>query len=108
MLLEKLKKYFNKQVLNSNNKRKTVWDITKLVTGKLTPNDVCQELIINENVISNSQDIADSFNNHFLSIAENNSNSISKGNNHLLDYLQQAFHCPFPSIKYHAATSTDC
>jgi hypothetical protein len=107
MLLEKPKKYFNKQVLNSNNRMKTICDITKLVTGKLTTNYVFQGLVINKNIISNNQDIADSLNNYFLPIAENNSNSICKGNNHPLDYIQQVFHYPFPCIKYATTSKRD-
>jgi hypothetical protein len=44
----------------------------KLVTGKLTKVDTIQELKVEGEVISNRQDIADSLNSLFLSVAENN------------------------------------
>jgi hypothetical protein len=58
MSLKKQKKqYYNKQILNSNNKIKTIWNITKLVTGKSTVNDDIRELQINGNMINNTQGI---------------------------------------------------
>jgi hypothetical protein len=54
-----------KQILNSSNKIRTVWDITKFLTGKLTKVDTIQELKVNGEVISNRQDIADSLNSFF-------------------------------------------
>ena len=42
---------------NSSNKIKTIWDITKSVTGRSTKIDTIQELNIKGNVISNSQGI---------------------------------------------------
>ena len=104
VIREAKKQHYNRQVLNSSNKIRTMWDITKSVTGKSTKIDTIQELKVNGNVISSSQDIADSLNNFFLSVVENNTFKI---NNSPLDYLRQAFHHPFPSIKYHAVTSSE-
>jgi hypothetical protein len=39
VIREAKKQYYNRQVLNSSNKIKTVWDITESVTGKLTKVD---------------------------------------------------------------------
>jgi hypothetical protein len=36
VIREAKKQYYNKQVLNFGNKIKTVWNITRSVTGKLT------------------------------------------------------------------------
>ena len=86
---------------------KTIWDITKSVTCKLTSNDVIRELKINGNMINNIQSIADSFNNQFLTIVDNNSKITSLVNNKTSLDLQQVFHCHFPSINHQAVTSTE-
>jgi hypothetical protein len=49
---------YNRQVSNSCNKIRTVWNITKLVTRKLT----ILEIKVNGEVINNRQDITDSLN----------------------------------------------
>jgi len=40
--------YYNKQILHSNNELKTIWDITKSVTGKSTKNytSLCMSYIL--------------------------------------------------------------
>jgi hypothetical protein len=69
--------------------------------------DIC-ELKINGNMINNAQGIVDFFNSYFLTIVDNNlKNTSSANNNNPLDYLQQAFHCPFPHVKHQAVTSTE-
>jgi hypothetical protein len=65
VIREAKKKHYSKQILNSSNKKRTVWDITKFLTGKLTKVDTIQELKFNGEVISNRQDIADSLNSFF-------------------------------------------
>jgi hypothetical protein len=82
-------------------------DITKLLTGKLTKVETIQELKVNGEAISNRHDIADFLNSFFLSAVENNINKNLKINNKPLYYLRQAVNHPFPSIKYHAITSTE-
>jgi hypothetical protein len=57
---------------------------------------------VNGEVIG-KQDIADSLNSFFISVGGNNINK--NVNNKPLDYLQQAFNHPSPSLKYHAVTS---
>jgi hypothetical protein len=47
---------------------------------------------------------SNSLNSFFISAAENKN---IKTNNKSLEYLQQAFDHPFPSIKYHGVTSTE-
>jgi hypothetical protein len=39
VIKENKKQYYNRQVLNSSNRIKTVWDITKSVIGKFTKVD---------------------------------------------------------------------
>jgi hypothetical protein len=86
---------------------KAIWDITKLVTGKPTSNDVIHELKIDVNIISNTQGIADSLNSYIQTIVDNNFNGTSSVNHTPLHYLQQVFHCPFPNINHQAITSTE-
>jgi hypothetical protein len=70
--------------------------------------NVRSKQIRKKNTINNIQSIADSFNNYFLTIDDNNSKSCSLVNNKTsLDYLQQVFHCHFPSINHQAVTSTE-
>jgi hypothetical protein len=68
VIREAKKKHYSKQILNSSNKTRTVWDITKFLTGKLPKVDTIQELKFNGEVISNRPDIADSLNCFFLSV----------------------------------------
>jgi hypothetical protein len=107
VIREAKKQHYNRQVLNSSNKIRTIWDITKSVTGKLTKVDTIQELKVNGKVIRDRQDIADSVNSFFLSVVENNINNNFKINNKPLEYLRQAFNHPFRSIKYYAVTSSE-
>jgi hypothetical protein len=79
---------------------KTVRNITKSLTGTKVKNEVIQQLNIDGNTSYDSLVISDSFNNHFLSIAEKIHNTVAKSNNTALDYLHQAFKSPFPNIKY--------
>jgi hypothetical protein len=102
VLREAKRQYYNRQILNSNNKIRTVWGITKSVIGKLTNVETIQEIKANEEVIGNRQNIADLLNN-FLSVVHNNPLANSKPSN----YLQQAFNHPFPNIKCHAVMTFD-
>jgi hypothetical protein len=54
--------------------------------------DTIQELKVNGEVISNRQDIADSINSFFLSVAENNANKNFKTNSKPLDYKLLIIH----------------
>jgi hypothetical protein len=97
------RQYYNRQILNSNNKIRTVWVITKSVTGKLTNEETIQEIKVNGEVISNRQNIADFLNNFFSSVVDNINNNPM--DNSKPSDLQQAFNHPFPNIKYHAVTT---
>jgi hypothetical protein len=105
VIREAKRKYYNRQILNSNNKIRTVWGITKSVTGKLTDVETIQEIKANGEVISNRQNIADFLNNLFLSVVDSNIINKPMANSKPSDYLQQAFNHPFPNIKYHAVTT---
>jgi hypothetical protein len=101
------KQYYNKQIINSSNKVKTTWNITKLVTGRSVKIDTIPDLNIKGNTVSNSQDIADHLNKFFSLVTGDNTTGFIKTDIGPLDCLQQAFHHPFPHIKFHAVTSAE-
>jgi hypothetical protein len=53
-----------------NDQNKTVWDIVKLETGKTKKHENICTWNIDGKFTSNHQDTADTFNQHFLSVAE--------------------------------------
>jgi hypothetical protein len=77
------------------------------VTGRSVKIDTIQELNIKGNPVSNSQDIADHLNKFFSLVTGDNTAGFIKTDIGPLDYLQQAFHHPFPHIKFHAITSAE-
>jgi hypothetical protein len=107
VIKEAKKQYYTKQIINSINKVKTTWNITKSVTGRSVKIDTIQELNINGNTVSNSQDIADHLNKFFSLVTGDNTTGFIKTDIGPLDYLQQTFHHPFPYIKFHAITSAE-
>jgi hypothetical protein len=98
VIKEAKNRHYNSQIKNADNKMKTVWDITKSLTGKKIKNEAIQQINIGNTIIHDSQVISNSFNNYFLSVVENHIH-IAKSNNPM-DYLYQAFIRPFPTIKY--------
>jgi hypothetical protein len=78
VIQEAKKYYFSKQIEKSNNKMKTTWDISRLLTFKTTP---------------------DFFKNYFLSITGKNYSAVNKNNN-FADYQQLTHNKLFPNIKY--------
>ena len=97
---EAKKHHYNKQIENSNNKMKTVGNITKSLTGKKIKNEITHQLNIVGNITCDSQLISESFNNYFLLIAETNYKNTDKSYNTSLQYLYQAFNNPLLNIKY--------
>jgi hypothetical protein len=97
--MEAKKHYYSKQTENSKNKMKTVWDITRTLTGIKTKNEDIHQLNINGNINYNLQTIPDIFNNYFLSITGKNHSAFNKNNN-FVDYLRLTCNKPFPNIKY--------
>jgi hypothetical protein len=95
---EAKKYYFSKQIENSNNKMKTAWDITRLLTGRKTKHEDVHQLNINSNVNHNFQTTPDFFNNYFLSITRKNYGAVNKNN--FADYQRLTHNKLFPNIKY--------
>jgi hypothetical protein len=99
VIREVKKHYYSKQIENSKNKMKTIWDITRTITGIKTKNEDIHQLNINGNINYNIQTIPDFFNNYFLSITGKNHSAFNKNNNSV-DYLCLTCNKPFPNIKY--------
>jgi hypothetical protein len=78
---------------------KTIWDITRSLTGIKTKNEDIHQLNINGNINYNVQTKPDSFHNYFLHIMGKNPIAFSKNNN-FVDYLRLTCNEPFPNIKY--------
>jgi hypothetical protein len=75
---------YNNQILASNNKTKTMWEIVKLELGRKTINVGVISLIIEGACTTNPQVIANAFNEYFRTLVETkyiNNNSINKDNN---------------------------
>jgi hypothetical protein len=68
MIAKKL--YYNKRLLKSNNKAKTIWNIVKSITNNGDSSNVFS-MNIEDKVSSNSLTIANAFNSYFSSVAEN-------------------------------------
>jgi hypothetical protein len=70
---------YNSQILESNNKIKTTWEIVKVESGRKTTNEDIQVLNIDGKSTSNPQAITSAFNEYFLSLVEkiylNNNNN---------------------------------
>jgi hypothetical protein len=81
---------------------KTTWYIVKSVTGKRSEKKPSQLVYINGTSTKNQQVNADSFHNHFLSIADKTISAINNNadikDNSCIDYLFRAFMNPFPNI----------
>jgi hypothetical protein len=78
---------------------KTIWDITRTLTGIKTKNEDIHQLNINGNINYNLQTMPDFLNNYFLSITGKNRSAFNK-NNSFVDYLRLTCNKPFPNIKY--------
>jgi hypothetical protein len=59
VIREAKKLYYSKQIENSKNKMKTIWDITRILTGVKTKNEDIHQLNINGNINYNLQTIPD-------------------------------------------------
>ena len=66
IIREAKKHYYSKQIENSKNKMKTIWDITGTLTGTKTKNEDIHQLNINGNINYNLQTIPDFFNNYLF------------------------------------------
>jgi hypothetical protein len=102
------KLYYNKLLLKSNDKTKTVWNIVKSSTNNGDSSNIFS-MNIEDKVSSNSLTIANAFNSYFLSVAENllSKNVINKSNTNkdFFSYLQQNITQLFSKLKFENITT---
>jgi hypothetical protein len=92
-------------ITNSKNKIKTTWNIVKSGTGKNLENKLPLSVCINGAPIENQQVIADSFQSHFLSIADKLVSNIEDINDiNCEDYLYRIFKNPYPNLIFDRKT----
>ena len=88
IIKEAKRQHYNKQILTSHNKTRTIWNIVKTETGRRIRKEEVSSLTINGELIQNQQVIANSFNDYFLNIAEklmtaNQTDQLSRLNNNI-------------------------
>jgi len=66
----KKKLHYNKLLLKSNNKPKTIWNIVKTITNNKNTINTISTMNINGKLFSNLLAIANAFNSFFSSVAE--------------------------------------
>jgi hypothetical protein len=96
--------YYNSKISKSNNKIKTIWDIIKTETCKNHTNKGTQLINIDGNLINNQQEIANHFNNYFLTVADRitsniKNDNISLNHNNPINYLYKIFKLSFSNTK---------
>jgi hypothetical protein len=94
--------HYDGLIMNLKNKMKTTWNIVKSVTGKRSEKKPFQLVHTNGTLTENQQVIADSFQNHFLSVADKTISTINNNpdikDNNFIDYLFRVFINTFPNI----------
>jgi hypothetical protein len=78
---------------------KTIWDITKLLTGIRAKNDDVHQLNTHDNTNHDFQTMPDYFNNYFLSITGKHHN-VSNMNDNFAAYLRLTCNGPYPNMNY--------
>jgi len=73
--------HYNKLILKSNNKSKTIWNIVKIVTNNKNTINTISTMNVNDKLSSNPLPIANAFNSYFSSVAENILIKIFSGKN---------------------------
>ena len=103
------KHYYNKLLLESNNKPKTTWNIVKTITNSKNTIYNIPPMNINNKISSNPLVTANAFNTYFSSAAENllinNFYGKDTNNNDPVTYLWQNFSQFSSSIKLNNATT---
>jgi hypothetical protein len=106
-MTENKRTWYNKQILASNNKTKTMWNIIKTETNRKGKIEYIFCFSSSNNESYNYQDISDSFNNFFLSVGDkmtlnikNSSSSSSSNNNN--NNNNNNIEIQIPYIIYHS------
>jgi hypothetical protein len=92
--------HFNKLVVESDNKVKTVWKIVKKETGKQSTDIEIPPIMINYNIVYDPKHIANSFNTYFLMTVErmNSSDTITSTTKDARKLLAKAIPNLFPNM----------
>jgi len=104
----------DKFIQNSYNKVKTTWGIINKESGRNIKRSVIQPLKVEGKRITDQQTIAETFNEYFVTIAENlkkqSKNNLIKDDNDNMDshthFVEQAFNKPYPSMECQCTTTT--
>lgn len=104
VIKEAKKLYYANKIKKSSNKNKTIWDIVTSETNKSVITEKTNTINFEGKLISDRQEIANAFNQYFLTIAKNINtklNELSPGNSDIttpLSYLVQSFKNHFPKF----------
>jgi hypothetical protein len=103
--------YYEGKILKSKNKIKTAWEIIKKENGKNYNMNEIHSIQNKDTVINEPRQIADTFNNYFISIANTicatvtNDKNETSTNKTYLKYLNNIFKKPFSKIKWNYVTT---
>jgi hypothetical protein len=109
VILTAKKLHYNKIILGSKNKMKSTWKIINEEKKKKKSGIDIPSLVINNNVITNQNKIANIFNKYFLSIADaansDNNRHINTSVTNPINYLTNNFRRPFAIISWQYAST---
>jgi len=98
------KLHYNKLIINSNNKVKTMWNNVKTETQKINKDEI-PPINVDGNVVKDHLNLPNIFNTYFTTVTDkmnvNNAvnRNVSSNDAYPLNYRHQVFVSQFPSIK---------
>jgi hypothetical protein len=100
-------RHYNEIIRNSENKIKRTWKIINEERGKTRSRPIIQFLKINNNIVNNQDDMANIFNNYFLSVADllNKDNKSNDKNTNPLHYPPNFIKEPDNKMEWKYATT---
>jgi hypothetical protein len=104
VIKEAKKLYYADKIKKSLNKNKIIWDIVKLETNNCVTTEKINTINVDGKSISDRQEIANAFNQYFLTIAKNVKTKLNalishnSDNTTPLSYLEQSFKNQFPNF----------
>jgi hypothetical protein len=98
---------YDKLILNSHNKIKTTWNIINKESGRKNNSNNIQALDVDGKKIIDHQSIVETFNEYFVTTAENISKQIRYSHRHVnnndadnhIQFINHAFDNPFPNME---------
>ena len=101
VIREAKRRHNNIQIENSKNKMKTIWDISRTLTGVKVKKEDIDQLNINVDIYYNFQTIPDFPDNYILpKTKKKKPQCYQQNNNSSADYVYQNFNKTFLNIKY--------